>query len=36
MAACNPESLQTYEVSLDAGEDFVQGNLAAIVKWSRL
>jgi len=35
-AASNPELLQTYEVSLDAGEDFVKRNLAAIVEGSRL
>ena len=28
----NPETLETGEVSLDADEDFVQGNLATVIK----
>jgi hypothetical protein len=32
--SCSPALLETREVSLDAGEDFVERNLPAIVKWS--
>ena len=34
-ASENPEALETGKVLLNAGEDFVQGNLATIIKWSR-
>jgi len=35
-ASGNPEALETGKVLLNAGENCVQGNLAMVIKWSRL